>query len=246
MRKAVDRRQFIKASGILFVAGTGLGSASLAIDSRSGQPFAGTAGQKKKWAVAVDLTRCIPECDACMTACRKENNVAFFGDERRDVHRIRKVFIKPEQAKRAQEKPVILLCNHCDNPPCVQVCPVQASYKREDGIVIVDPHRCMGCRYCMVACPYNARFFNYKENPDRPNEKQPKRSSGVAESCDFCAHLIDAGRRPACVDACGAGAMIFGDLNDPNSEVSRFVAASNVKRIREDFGCGPNVYYLGL
>ena len=242
----MDRRQFIKASGILLVTGSGVQGLSLLAETRAGNKNTAASGAKKRWAMGIDLTKCIPECDACMKACRKENNVAFFGDERFDVHWIRKVFIKNEQVQDAPEKPVILLCNHCDHPPCAAVCPVQATYKREDGIVIVDPHRCMGCRYCMVACPYDARFFNYKENPERQNKKVPKRSHGVAESCNFCAHLIDAGKQPACVDACPAGAMIFGDLNDPSSAVSRFAAASNVQGIREDFGCAPKVFYLGL
>ncbi len=241
----MDRRKFLKASGILLVAGTGVQGFRLTADSHN-ETETRAAPSGKRWGMGIDLSKCEPECDACMKACRRENNTAFFGDERWDVHRIRKVFVKRAHARNEEEKPVVLMCNHCDKPPCAAVCPVKATYKRGDGIVIVDPHRCMGCRYCMVACPYNARFFNYKENPERLNEKQPKRSHGVAESCDFCAHLVDAGKRPACVDACETGAMIFGDLNDPSSEVSRFVAASGVKRIREDLGCEPGVYYFGL
>ena len=101
----------------------------------------------------------------------------------------------------------------------------------------------------MIACPYNARFFNWKENPDWPNKEYPRRSHGVAESCHFCSHLLDAGGRPACVEACegvGQRALIFGDLNDPESEVARLVAEGGVKRIREDWGTQPKVYYLGL
>jgi molybdopterin-containing oxidoreductase family iron-sulfur binding subunit len=184
-----------------------------------------------------------------MDACRSENNVAFHGDERWDIHWIRRVNISPKDSEHRDEKSVLLMCNHCDNPPCAQVCPVQATYKREDGIVVVDHHRCIGCRYCMIACPYNARYFNYLENPEWPNKDFPRRSHGVAESCTFCAHRLDEGLQPACVDACqnaGHGALIFGDLNDPNSEVSRLVAEEPVKRIREDWGTEPKVFYLGL
>ena len=241
----MDRRQFLKASGILLVAGSGIRGLSLSAESRESKGGRGSA-HKKRWAMGIDLTKCVPECELCITACRKENNVAFFGDERLDVHWVRKAFVKKKQVPNAPETPVLLMCNHCDNPPCASVCPVQATTQREDGIVIVDPHRCMGCRYCMVACPYNARFFNYKENPARTNKKLPKRSFGVAESCTFCAHRIDVGKQPACVEACPTKAIIFGDLNDPNSAVSRFAAASNVRRIREDFGTEPKVYYLGL
>ena len=245
----MDRRKFIKAGGILLVGSTGIKGLHLmaAAPENAGETTGGAS--HRRWGLVIDLTKCAADCDACMTACRNENNVAFYNDERWDIHWIRKVFVKSKTVPNNAEKPVILMCNHCDEPPCAQVCPVQATYKRDDGIVIVDHHRCMGCRYCMVACPYNARYFNYKENPDWPNKKLPKRSHGVAESCNFCAHLLDEGKQPACVEACrktGRGAMTFGDLNDPNSEISRMVATQNVTRIREDFGCEPKVYYLGL
>jgi molybdopterin-containing oxidoreductase family iron-sulfur binding subunit len=200
--------------------------------------------------MVIDLNRCQPDCDACLDACRQENNVAFHGDKRWDIHWIRKVNIKREDDPAGTTgKSVLLLCNHCDNPPCAQVCPVQATYKRDDGIVLVDHHRCIGCRYCMVACPYNARFFNYRENPDWPNKNYPIRSHGVAESCNFCYHLVDQGRRPACVEACeqaNVSALYFGDLNDPNSDVSRLISETPTERIREDWGTEPKVYYLGL
>ena len=120
----------------------------------------------KKWGMVVDLTKCREGCTACLQACRDENNVAFVNDDRYDVHWIRKAQLKSKEHNGQHEKSVILLCNQCDKPPCAQVCPVQATYKRDDGIVIVDHHRCIGCRYCMIACPYNARMFkNLKEHP---------------------------------------------------------------------------------
>ena len=124
-----------------------------------------------KWGMVIDLTRCREDCTACMDACRQENNVAFHGDRRWDVHWIRKATLHPkDESAGLEEKEVLLMCNQCDDPPCAMVCPVQATYKRADGIVMVDHHRCIGCRYCMIACPYNARFFNWKENPDWPNK----------------------------------------------------------------------------
>jgi molybdopterin-containing oxidoreductase family iron-sulfur binding subunit len=184
-----------------------------------------------------------------MDACRTENNVAFHGDKRWDIHWIRKVRIRSKHSARAVEKPVLLLCNHCEHPPCAQVCPVQATFKRHDGIVLVDHHRCIGCRYCVISCPYNARYFNFKENPDWPNKEYPKRSHGVAESCNFCAHLLDRGRLPACVEACRAinvRALTVGNIDDPESEVSRLIDRTSPKRIREDLGTEPKVYYVGL
>ncbi len=228
------------------------GAASLPIlascssqEVRSDSPLTG-----KKWVMVIDLTRCREDCTACMDACRQENNVAWHNDERWDVHWIRRAHLRPkDESSGLEEKPVLLMCNQCDNPPCAQVCPVQATYKREDGIVLVDHHRCIGCRYCMIACPYNARMFNYKDNEEWPNKEYPRRSHGVAESCHFCAHLLDKGERPACVEACegvGAGALIFGDLNDPESEVAELVREGSLKRIRADWGTEPKVYYQGL
>ena len=150
----------------------------------------------RKWGMVIDLSKCQSDCTACLDACRHENNVAFHNDKRWDIHWIRKVNIRKHDTEDHEEKSVLMLCNHCENPPCAQVCPVQATYKRADGIVVVDHHRCIGCRYCMVACPYNARFFNYKENEEWPNTDFPKRSHGVAESCSFCAHRLDQGKQP--------------------------------------------------
>jgi molybdopterin-containing oxidoreductase family iron-sulfur binding subunit len=175
--------------------------------------------------------------------------VAHHEDKRWDVHWIRKVTLTDEHDEDVDGKPMILLCNHCDRPPCAQVCPVQATYKRHDGIVIVDHHRCIGCRYCVIACPYNARYFNFKESEEWPNKDFPRRSHGVAEACTLCAHRLEVGEEPACVEACrgcGVGAICVGDLNDPNSEVSKLIAENSVKRIRPDLGTEPKVHYIGL
>jgi molybdopterin-containing oxidoreductase family iron-sulfur binding subunit len=199
--------------------------------------------------MVIDLPKCRPGCTACLDACREENNVAFHGDKRWDVHWIRKAKLHSEGGGDGDGKSVLLLCNHCDKPPCAQVCPVQATYKRDDGIVIVDHHRCIGCRYCMVACPYNARYFNFKEVEEWPNKDFPRRSHGVAEACTLCAHRLEKSQTPACVEACdqiNVGALSVGDLNDPESHVSRLIASVPTKRIREDLGTEPKVYYIGL
>jgi molybdopterin-containing oxidoreductase family iron-sulfur binding subunit len=210
----MDRREFLKAGGVLLVgSSTTYGLRLLfAPESRASEAL-GT----RKWGMVVDLDRCMEDCTVCLEACREENNVAYHDDERWDIHWIRKVTIRAE-----------------DSP------------KRDDGIVVIDHHRCIGCRYCVVACPYNARFFNFKHNHEWPNKEYPKRSHGVAESCNFCAHLLDEGEPPACVDACPNGALIIGDLNDPDSEVSRLIASLPVKRLRDDLGTKPKVYYIGL
>lgn len=248
--RAMDRRDFIKSSGALLAGASGALSLPVLSSCAPAESGAQSVLAGKRYGMLIDLTKCRPGCTACMDACRQENNVAYHHDDRWDVHWIRKVSIRPKEGPGADgEKSVILMCNHCDDPPCAQVCPVQATYKREDGIVLVDHHRCIGCRYCMIACPYNARFFNYKESEEWPNKEYPKRSHGVAESCNFCAHLVDQMKPPACVAACeavGAGALVFGDLNDPESDVSRLIEENSVKRIREDWGTAPKVYYIGL
>jgi len=203
----------------------------------------------RRWGMVIDLTKCKSGCTACMEACRTENNVALHGDKRWDNHWIRKVQLRDKIDPEAPEKEVILLCNHCDKPPCAQVCPVQATYKRHDGIVIVDHHRCIGCRYCMIACPYNARQFSFKGSEEWINENRPKRSHGVAEACTLCAHRLDKGELPACVETCqklGPGALVVGDMNDSTSEISKILAGQAVKRIRPDLGTEPKVYYIGL
>ena len=243
----MERRNFVKA-GALISAGAAGAYALPLVTAWKVRAAGATAGQRR-WGMVVDLTRCRADCTACVEACRKENNVAFHGDPRWDVHRMRKVTLESTLAAGQASKPMLLLCNHCDEPPCATVCPIKATYRREDGIVIVDPHRCMGCRYCVVACPYNARYFNFRENPDQPNPRQPKRSHGVAESCTLCAHLLDRGEKPACVTACarlGPKALHVGNLNDPDSDVSRLIRSQSVKRLREELGTEPKVFYVGL
>ena len=245
----MDRRDFLKIGGLFLVGTPSVGGLLLLSVPGSSTASASASGSTLKWGMLIDLYRCRSGCTACLEACRQENNVALHGDRKYDIHWIRKVTIKKKHQADAVEKSVPLLCNHCEHPPCAQVCPVQATYKREDGIVIVDHHRCIGCRYCMIACPYNARYFNYKENEDWLNKEHPRRSHGVAESCTFCAHRLDVGLPPACVEACqnvDAGALIVGDLNDKDSTISRKIAANPVKRIREDLGTEPKVYYMGL
>ena len=124
-----------------------------------------------------------------------------------------------------EKNQVLVLCNHCDNPPCVRACPTKATFKNKDGIVAMDYHRCIGCRFCMAACPYGSRSFNWRDprnglDMNNINREFPTRMRGVVEKCNFCADRLGRGEQPACVDATGdSKAMVFGDLNDPNSEI---------------------------
>ena len=124
------------------------------------------------------------------------------------------------------------LCNHCSNPPCVQVCPVGATFRTKDGVVLIDQDYCIGCRYCVQACPYGARTFN--------------EAMGVTDKCTWCYHRITKGLKPACVEVCPAGARVFGDLNDPQSDISVFLRENRVNVLKPEMGTHPNVYYVGI
>ena len=147
-----------------------------------------------------------------------------------------------------KENPFILLCNHCSNPPCVQVCPTKATFKRkEDGVVMMDFHRCIGCRYCMAGCPFGARSFNWGD--PRPyikdaNMQFPTRRKGVVEKCNFCAERLAVGQIPLCVEACKAKALVFGDVMDPESEVRKLLAENYTLRRKVELGTRPNIYYI--
>ncbi len=252
MNKKMDRRDFIKIGGVI-TAGTAVGyGLPLYYKSKVAHGSSGKIepSSQYRWGMVIDVSKCVEGCSACTDACRKENNVAFHNDETIDVHWIRKASIK-RKVPNARAFSIPLLCNHCDRPPCALVCPVAATYRRKDGIVIVDKHRCIGCRYCLVACPYNMRMFNFKENHVWHNKDFPKRMHGVSESCHFCYHRLDKDKDalPACVEACknaNANAMTFGNLNNPTSEASMLVANNMVKALREDLGTRPKVYYIGL
>ena len=248
-RLTMDRRNLLKAGGILLGApAMACGTRALGLEQSSSAADHGTDG--RRWGMAIDVTQCDEDCTACLDACRLENNLAEPVNDATDIHFIRKVSFRRKRREEAAEVTVPLMCNHCDNPPCVTVCPVEASYQRPDGIVMCDAHRCIGCRYCLIACPYNARQFLYIENHTEPtNPAFPKRSHGVSTACSLCAQLVDRGEQPACVTACeraGGGAFVFGDLNDPDSDISRLVAANQARGLREDLGTHPKVYYIGL
>jgi tetrathionate reductase subunit B len=208
------------------------------------------ASGDQRWAMLIDVNKCDSSCTDCTRACRKENNVPLFGDPTRDIHWIRKLEIRDKERRRPSVS-LPVMCNHCENPPCAHVCPTQATFIRKDGIVLVDKHRCIGCRYCMLACPYKARSLVYHKThiPEDGNPRVPIRAKGVVEKCNFCVHLVDEGKEPACVQACTKSenkAMIFGDLNDPNSEISKRIRTVKTQVIREDLGLKPHVHYEGL
>ena len=140
-----------------------------------------------------------------------------------------------------------MFCNHCDNPPCTKVCPTQATWKRDDGVVMMDWHRCIGCRYCVAGCPYGSRSFNWRDprpHIDELNPEFPTRTRGVVEKCNFCEERLARGEQPACVVACKEKALIFGDLEDPESEIRKVLRERPSVRRKVALGTQPQIFYL--
>jgi molybdopterin-containing oxidoreductase family iron-sulfur binding subunit len=198
-----------------------------------------------RWGMLIDTSKCAEGCDACVRACDEEFGLESTGRPEIDTHYIRKLDLRDEQTGKTYFLP--MLCQHCEHPPCVDVCPTGASFRRADGIVLVDKHICIGCRYCMMACPYKARSFDHAElSGQRP---YAPRGKGTVESCTFCAHRVDRGETPACVEACAATgnrAMIFGDLKDPSSEVAKRARVVPSTQVRADLGLNTGVRYEGI
>ena len=251
----IDRRSFLKltALGLLALA------AKPAIDLLSRPSIARAlngAASVKRMAMAVDLKACTAGdgCTACVAACHSVHNVPDIGNRREDIRWLQEVGYNqafPDQenslvAEPLKDRRVLILCNHCDNPPCVKVCPTQATWRREDGIVMMDYHRCIGCRYCMAACPYGSRSFNWRD--PRPyvrviDDGYPTRTKGVVEKCNFCEERLVAGLQPACVEACSSGALTFGDLK-PGTGVHKLISSQFNLRRKAELGTLPQVYYL--
>ncbi len=236
--------------GFLGVAAAAIGGVILAPGiqlieiAQAATPTAG-ASPKVRWGMLIDTTKCASGCNDCVTACNTENGLAT-PQRPTDAQWIRKVEIKEIKTGRAASLPV--MCQHCAEPPCVDVCPTGASFKRADGIVLVDRHTCIGCRYCVMACPYQARSFVHEplvdQKPDVP------RGKGCVESCTLCVHRIDKGATTtACAEACsqaGHGAILFGDLNDPASEIAKRVREIQTTQLRADLKLDPGVRYHGV
>ncbi|MBI3015262.1 MAG: 4Fe-4S dicluster domain-containing protein [Candidatus Tectomicrobia bacterium] len=216
-----------------------------------------TGSQTARWAMVIDLRACLEKegCTDCIAACHKVHNVPDF---RNAAHEVKWTWKEPfERAFPGQKSryagqalqggPVLVLCNHCDKPPCVRVCPTKATWKRADGIVMMDWHRCIGCRYCIAACPYGSRSFNWLD--PRPQIRDlkadfPTRSKGVVEKCNFCEERLAAGKPPACVEACPERALVFGDLEDPASRVRELLRSRYAIRRKPELGTEPEIYYL--
>jgi Fe-S-cluster-containing dehydrogenase component len=218
-----------------------VGTMQLTPAAESGTIRDGVPG--RRWAMVIDLATC-DGCDDCVVVCREHHRIGAD----RDWIRIYRMQDSPEAAPYWFPKP----CYHCDNPPCTKVCPVGATFKRTDGLVLIDSERCIGCRFCMAACPYSARVFNWSRPEPAGTPNATRRRIGTVEKCDFCADGLPHGELPHCVTACTMGAVYFGDANEDavtngrgeTERLSQLLHDRAGYRFHEDLGTQPRVYYL--
>jgi Fe-S-cluster-containing hydrogenase components 1 len=231
-----SRRRFLMGAGTILLAPGILLTARPALSVEAG---------RQRWGILIETARCTSQCTACLTACAKEHGLTGHNRPATDPHWIRKIQLTDKNTGHMSNVPI--MCQHCGNAQCVNVCPTGASMHRKDGIVLVDKHICIGCRYCITACPFKARGFVHESVTDQRPESP--RGKGSAEGCTMCAHLIDKGQLPACVDACaksGNRAMLFGDLNDPTSDIAKRVVSLGGSALRRDLRTDPGIRYLGV
>ncbi len=252
----IDRRKFLTIAGLTTL--TTLGKTVLGSSPAGHDPIETGSQAVKRLAMAIDMQKCRQNegCVECTKICHKIHNVPDIGNSKEEIKWIWKENFEaafPNQhhdllEDEIKNNQVVVLCNHCDDPPCVKVCPTQSTWKREsDGIVMMDMHRCIGCRYCVAGCPYGSRNFNFRD--PRPfiketNPEYPTRTKGVVEKCNFCAERLADGLLPACVDICPEKALIFGNINDPKSEIRQILKSRHSIRRKPILGTNPQIYYL--
>jgi tetrathionate reductase subunit B len=221
MPRALTRREFLKGATQATVAVTAATAGMGLMD------YTHTADASKgvRYGMVIDLRKCFG-CHACSVACKAQFDVP--------LGRWRSWVVTTERGEYpdVQRSFVPVLCNHCENPPCVSVCPTGATYKKDNGLVMQNEEDCIGCAYCVHACPYKVKFVD-------PVKK-------VAQKCDFCIERLEQGLLPSCVNTCNAQARIFGDINDPRSEISQLLNKHPVQTLRPEFGTEPHVFYIGL
>ena len=258
-----SRRRFLRIAG---VSALGLGATPVLDAFASGGAQSGPgyhiakgedAKSAQQWAMVIDTRKLktTEDLEPIIEACNKIHNIPTAIEEKN--HEIKWIWEAhyhnafTDKANKfldeeTEHQPFLLLCNHCENPPCVRACPTKATFKNENGIVMMDFHRCIGCRFCMAACPFGARSFNFRD--PRPfiehnNKAFPTRMKGVVEKCNFCAERLAVGKMPACVEASN-GAIAFGDLYDEHSEVRELLKENYTIRRKQVLGTEPSVYYI--
>jgi molybdopterin-containing oxidoreductase family iron-sulfur binding subunit len=265
MNKWLNRREFLKLigmGGIYFVSRRMLSTGQVSLAGLMVEENTETNYSDKKFGLIIDAGACTG-CRQCAYSCKEENNIpnspipmtwieVFEMNELESFSELHSVPSSKSKTTYA-ESPILgkwylaVACLHCENPPCVKVCPVGATFKSNDGIVEVDYNKCIGCRQCMAACPYNARSFNWGKpeiQENQVNSEVPVRPAGVVEKCNFCQHRVREGRSPKCVEVCPVGARHFGDLNNPESKVSRLRRAHITNILLPEMNTKPNLLYI--
>jgi len=271
------RRKFLKIAGISAIAGIAAPSAFNSLlkgeafasgghghqaESHGGGHEAAPTGKQYGLVVNVKAFADQPGLgEKCIHACHSIHNVPDYGNKKDEIkwiwiEKYENAFPEHSHYKRNEElhkMPIMTMCNHCASPPCVRACPTQATFKNQDGIVMMDYHRCIGCRFCMAACPYGARSFNWRSPRGvdelgkpfikRRNPDYPTRMRGVVEKCTLCNERLVHGLQPACVEASN-GAMIFGDLNEPGSEINKVLKENFTIQRKPSLGTKPSVFYI--
>jgi len=268
-----QRRKFLKIAGATALAGV---SAPAVVKLTATPSFASSGhgeaaethkteshGEEKpsgiRYGMVIDMRKLYgkPELmDKAINACHSVHNVPHFEDKKNEIKWIWKTPFEnafPEHSsyhssKTTEENDFFVLCNHCNNPPCVRVCPTKATFRMDNGIVAMDYHRCIGCRFCMMGCPYGARSFNWfnpRDHIKTYNPDFPTRTRGVVEKCNFCAERLALDKEPACVEALkDTGALVFGDLNDPHSEVRQVLDEEHTIQRKPSLGTKPSIFYI--
>ncbi len=266
-----SRRDFLKKAGVGSLVGLGVVSAVTVMAEKTSEASGNTASDASgtRYGLVVDIKKCIEGCTVCSDECHKIHNVPDhrMSDGSPDLkNEVKWIWKEPHAntfpsksgqflSDNLKNKNHVVLCNHCENPPCVRVCPTKATFKRADGIVLMDFHRCIGCRFCMAACPYGSRSFNWKDPREADNmkviggkgdfdRKFPTRERGVVEKCNLCAERIAKGQIPACAEKCPGNALTYGDLNDPDSPIRKVLASNNTIQRKSELGTGPSVFYI--
>ena len=240
-----SRRRFLSKTGAAIAVGLAAGVRFIDVPNANAATDAVTGAQR--WGMLIDTSKCATGCNACVQACNDEHGIRGHDRPQTDAQWIRKVTLRDTESGRETSLP--LMCQHCEDPPCVHVCPTGASFRRADGVVLVDKHSCIGCRYCMLACPYKARSFIHENLSDQ--KPWSPRGKGTVESCNLCVHRIDEGkgRITACAEACereGHHAILFGDLNNPTSSIAKAMAEQESQELRADLGLNTGVRYQNL
>ena len=253
----MNRRNFLKAIAALGVGGAAVYKGSNHLKAQAAvMKKSSEAKQAGHWAMVIDVSRFQKPDDIkqVAAACHRFHNVPKIDDPDHEIKWIwqedfEHTFAELESqylSEKIKKMDFPVLCNHCENPPCVRVCPTKATFKRADGIVAMDYHRCIGCRFCMAACPFGARSFNFIDPRlfiEEVNPELASRTIGVVEKCNFCVERLAKGQEPVCVEA-AKGAIIFGDLDDPDSTVRKVLNENFFIRRKVELGTGPSIYYV--